>query len=113
MIVANDCRDTATIQCCFQQDCLNQREAHEEYCLQIRDRLVKRGIRAELYSASETLNKRIVLAQAEKVPYMLVAGGKEAEAGTVTVRRRNSKEQNVLSVDAFVESCAAEIAARA
>ena len=36
---------------------------------------------------------------------MLVAGGKEAEAGTVTARLRNSKEQKVLSLADFEAKC--------
>ena len=46
------------------------------------------GIRAELDERSETLNYRIREAETQKVPYMAVIGGREAEAGTVAVRMR-------------------------
>jgi threonyl-tRNA synthetase len=61
------------------------------------------GLRAEIDDRNETLNYRIREAETQKVPYMAVIGGREAEAGTVAVRARGAgKKQTVISREAFV-----------
>jgi len=58
----------------------------------------------------DTLNSRIRDAEVMKVPYMAVIGAREAESGTVAVRRRGAgRKQEVLSVEAFIEMLQAEI----
>jgi threonyl-tRNA synthetase len=54
------------------------------------------GLKAEADLREESLNYRIRSAQERKVPYMLVVGGREAEARTVSVRRRDGGEGGVL-----------------
>jgi threonyl-tRNA synthetase len=54
------------------------------------------GLRAELDERSETLNYRIREAETQKVPYMAVIGGREAEAGTVAVRMRGAGRKQVI-----------------
>ena len=87
-------------------------KAHEDYCLKTAGRMETEGIRTAVYDSSDTLNKRIRQAEGEKVPYMLVAGEREAAAGNLTVRKRGSREQAVLSVEDFIQKCAGEIKAR-
>ncbi len=65
-------------------------------------RLREAGFRAEMQTEGP-LRKRIRDAQLQKVPYMAVIGGREAEAGQVAVRIQGEKEQQVLPVEAFVE----------
>ncbi|MGD8698438.1 MAG: threonine--tRNA ligase [Gemmatimonadales bacterium] len=61
------------------------------------------GLRAELDDRSETLSYRIRDGELQKVPYLAVVGKREAEAGTVAVRRRGAdKKQIVMPVDDFV-----------
>jgi threonyl-tRNA synthetase len=79
------------------------------YGLEVKDLLLAAGIRAEIDSRNETLNKRIRQAELEKVPYVLVVGQREAEAKTVTVRKRHVKEQINLSANAFLEKLKEEI----
>jgi threonyl-tRNA synthetase len=59
-----------------------------EYAREVYDWLRANGIRAELDSRNEKIGYRIREAQMQKVPYMLVVGGKEAESGLVAVRTR-------------------------
>src|SRR5271168_2043686 len=59
-----------------------------DYAHQITDQLKKEGLRVHLDDRNEKLPAKIRDAQMQKVPYMLVVGAKEAEAGTVSVRHR-------------------------
>ena len=65
------------------------------------DRLREEGIRAEL-DDRDTLSYRIRQAELQKVPYMAVVGEREAEAGTVAVRRRGGgRKQDIMDREAF------------
>jgi len=71
------------------------------------------GMRAALFDR-ETLGYRIRDAEMQKVPYMAVIGEREAEAGTVAVRKRGTgKKQEIMAREAFVEALRAEIRSRA
>lgn len=83
-----------------------------EYAHKVADRLKKDGVRVEIDDRAERLNAKIRDAQLEKVPYMLVVGAKEAEAGTVALRERDANAQSVLSVDDFADRVVREIATR-
>ncbi|MGC2419204.1 MAG: threonine--tRNA ligase, partial [Candidatus Acidiferrales bacterium] len=60
----------------------------EEYAKKVTQRLKDAGVRVHLDDRNEKLQAKIRDAQLEKIPYMLILGGKEAEAGTVSVRHR-------------------------
>ena len=78
----------------------------------VRDRLAAAGLRVELDARQEKINYKIREAQLQKIPYMLVAGDREAADGTVSVRRRSGGDQGARRVDEFVQSALQEIAAR-
>jgi threonyl-tRNA synthetase len=61
----------------------------EPYALKIENELKKMNIRVERDARDEKLGKKIRDAQMEKVPYMLIIGAREAESGTVSVRKRS------------------------
>ena len=61
---------------------------------------------------SESANYKIRAAQLEKIPYMLVLGDKEIEAGTVSVRTRDGKVMGNMKLDEFAGTVAQEIRAR-
>ena len=67
------------------------------------------GVRVSVDDRNEKIGYKIREAQLEKVPYMLVLGDKEMEAGQVAIRRRDG-EQNVVSVDEFVATVCKDIA---
>ncbi|MDE2978198.1 MAG: threonine--tRNA ligase, partial [Acidobacteriota bacterium] len=63
-----------------------------EYGREVANRLSDAGVRVELDERSEKLGYKIRDAQTKKVPYMLVVGGREQEAGTVSLRLREATE---------------------
>ncbi len=74
----------------------------------------KAGLRARLDDRSETLGYRIRDAETHKIPYMAVIGEREAEAGTVAVRRRGAgRKQDVVSRAEFIERVRREMETRA
>ena len=85
--------------------------AHD-YAQEIVDRLRDAGIRAESDYRSEKLGYKIREAQMQKIPYMLVVGDKEAESGTVSVRRRGEGDLGAVKTEAFLAAALAEITAK-
>jgi threonyl-tRNA synthetase len=77
-------------------------EKFAEYGEAVRQRLATAGVRAELDARNEKLGYRIREAQMQKVPYMLVVGAREAEDGTVSVRRRAGEDLGAMSQDDFL-----------
>ncbi|HEX6311874.1 MAG TPA: threonine--tRNA ligase [Acidimicrobiia bacterium] len=90
-------------------------DRHDPYAFRVVDRLGAEGYRAELVDASrDTLGARVRNAKQQKVPFVLVVGDDDAEAGTVGVNRRGSEEpERGVRVDDFLERLAAEVAERA
>ena len=70
------------------------------------------GLRAELDLRNESLKAKIREAQLAKVPYMLVIGDREAEAGTVSVRHRHRGDLGVQPLAGFLASLATEVRQR-
>ncbi len=70
------------------------------------------GLRAELDLRNESLKAKIRDGQLAKVPYMLVIGDREAEAGTVSVRHRHRGDLGVQTLDGFLAALAAEVRER-
>jgi threonyl-tRNA synthetase len=76
------------------------------------DALTQAGLRGELDDRSESVGRKIRDAQLRKLPYMLVVGEREAEAGTVSVRERSAGDTGVVAVGDFLARLSAETAAR-
>ncbi len=66
-------------------------------------RLVERGVRVTVDGRNEKLGYKIREAEAMKVPYLLVVGQREAEAGTVALRLRHRRDEGVQPADAVIE----------
>jgi threonyl-tRNA synthetase len=79
-------------------------EKFMSYGEELKKLLSDSGLRVEIDSSTETLNKRIRSAVTQKIPNVLVVGGKEMEARTVTVRRYGVEAQETLSIEDFVKS---------
>lgn len=71
--------------------------------------LKRAGLRVELDDRAEKIGYKIREAQLEKVPYMLVVGEKEAEAGLVSVRSRSEGDLGQMTVDAFRDKALLEV----
>ncbi len=74
-----------------------------EYAKLVHQKLEAAGLRSHLDDRKEKVNLKIREAQLQKVPYMLVLGDREAEAGTVAVRQRKHGDQGAKPLDAFIE----------
>lgn len=83
-----------------------------EYAHQVAEKLKAAGVRVSVDDRSEKVNLKIRDAQMQKVPYMLVVGGREADAGQVAVRHRKRGDLGPTSVEEFVRVVTAEIAAK-
>jgi len=70
------------------------------------------GFRATVEDRSWTLNRKIRAAQEDRIPYMLIVGSDEAEAGTVSVRDRTEREEGGIPVEAFRDHLESETAER-
>ncbi len=73
----------------------------DDYAYDLKKKLSAMGFRAEVDDRNEKIGKKIREGQLEKVPYMLVIGDKEAEAGQVAVRHRADGDLGVMSAEEF------------
>ena len=89
-------------------------DRHDPYAFRLTDRLRGEGYRADFVDATtDSLGARVRRAKLQKVPYVLVVGDEDADAGTVGVNRRGSDHpERGVSVDDFVDRLAAEVAER-
>ena len=72
-----------------------------EYAAQISRSLVAQNFRVEVDGRNEKIGKKIREAQLEKIPYMLVVGDRDMEAGTVSVRHRAEGDLGAMSLENF------------
>jgi threonyl-tRNA synthetase len=78
-------------------------DRHLEFAGDLRRRLKAAGIRAEVDDRSERMNAKIRQAQMQKIPYMLVVGDKEIEAGAAAVRLRDGENLGALPVAEVID----------
>ncbi len=83
-----------------------------DYAQEIYEKLFAAGVRVETDYRSEKLGYKIREAQMQKIPYMLVIGDKEAEAGLVAVRTRGGADEGTMTPEAFLEKISKEITER-
>ena len=87
-------------------------DKYADYAKKVYEKLQEAGIRAEMDTRSEKIGYKIREAQGQKIPYMLIAGAKEEEDGTVSVRSRFKGDEGARSLEAFISDIKAEIAGR-
>jgi threonyl-tRNA synthetase len=79
-------------------------DAHADYLQSVATRLREHGIRVEVDTSADRMQKKIRNAQRQKVPYMLLAGDDDMAAGAVSFRYRSGEQKNgVPVVDAIAE----------
>jgi threonyl-tRNA synthetase len=88
-------------------------DRHNPAAADVLRRLREAGLRARADERSESVGRKIRDAELARLPYMLVLGDREAEAGAVSVRSHAEGDLGQMSLDAFVERAAAEVAAHA
>ena len=84
-----------------------------DYAKAVADKLSALGVRVETDLRNEKIGYKIREAQMQKLPYMLVVGDKEAEAGTVSVRTRGGVDLGAMPLDEFAAKITEEIKTRA
>ena len=73
-------------------------EAFDDYCQSVAERLRAAGVRAEVDLSDDRFGKKIRNAAKEKIPFTLIAGGEDAEAGAVSFRYRDGHQENGIPV---------------
>ena len=84
-------------------------DRHQEYAAQMMSKLEAAGVRCELDDRSEKVGFKIRSAQMEKIPYMILVGDKDIEAGTISVRSRKNGDEGATTIDEFVARITKEI----
>ena len=87
-------------------------DRHAAHAERVAEMLRERDVDVEIDGRNEKIGYKIREAQLQKVPYMLVIGDKEMEAGQVAVRSRREGDLGVMALDAFVSRITGEIARR-
>jgi threonyl-tRNA synthetase len=78
-------------------------ERHVEYAKKVADQLKAVGVRVDVDARNEKMNAKIREHAMQKVPFLLVVGDKEAEAGKVNVRTRGKEKTEDMAAGEFVE----------
>ena len=85
----------------------------DDYAQSILEKMKSANIRAQIDTASDKLGAKIRRAEVDKVPYMLIIGAKEAEAGQVNIRSRvNKANEGDNTIETFIDLLRAEIKER-
>lgn len=84
-------------------------EKNSAYAQKVYETLRAKGIRCELDERSEKIGFKIREAQLEKIPYMLIVGAQEEENGTVAIRKRDTTENQTVSLESATETILTEI----
>jgi threonyl-tRNA synthetase len=87
-------------------------DRHVEYCEQVATKLRAADLRVEVDGRGERMQAKIRDAQLHKVPYMLVAGDRDIEAGAVSVRVRGGSDLGAVPVDDVIERLRDEVLSR-
>ena len=74
-------------------------ERHLDYLYDVAAKLQARGIRVEVDESDDRMQKKIRNAQLQKVPFMLIAGDNDVEAGAVSFRYRDGRQDNGVPID--------------
>ena len=96
----------------MQVQVLNITDAQADYCREIVKTLANQGLRVELDLRNEKITYKIREHSLQKLPYILVVGDKEKATGAVAVRARGNKDLGVMSLEAFAELIASDIASK-
>lgn len=85
-------------------------EKYTEYADSVKDRLEAEGFSVKVDHRDEKIGRKILDAEMQKVPYMLVVGEKEMAAGAVSVRKHKEGDKGSQSIEAFVAAFSQEVA---
>ncbi|WP_353685153.1 threonine--tRNA ligase [Thermodesulfovibrio sp. 3907-1M] len=78
-------------------------EKHVDYAKQVYDKLIQKSVRVKLNTENEKIGYKIRQGTLNKVPYMVIVGDKEMESGKITVRLREGKNLELITIDEFLQ----------
>ncbi|MFC2105235.1 threonine--tRNA ligase [Candidatus Bipolaricaulota bacterium] len=84
-------------------------DRHIDYAQTVAERMKASGIRVTVNETSERMNAKIRNAELQKIPYMLVIGDREQEAGAVAVRLRSGEDLGAIQVDEVIQRISARV----
>jgi threonyl-tRNA synthetase len=87
-------------------------ERHHDYLHDIARRMKVQGLRVEVDDSDDRMQKKIRNAQLQKVPFMMIAGDDDVEAGAVSFRYRDGRQDNGVPVEEAIARVAAAVASR-
>jgi threonyl-tRNA synthetase len=87
-------------------------ERHVDHLYDVARRMRARGLRVEVDESDDRMQKKIRNAQLQKVPFMVIAGDQDVEAGAVSFRYRDGRQDNGVPVEEAIERVAAAVASR-
>nr|WP_224278489.1 threonine--tRNA ligase [Nocardioides lacusdianchii] len=83
-----------------------------DYLHDVARRMKSQGLRVEVDDSDDRMQKKIRNAQLQKVPFMIIAGNDDIEAGAVSFRYRDGRQDNGVPIDEAIERVARAVAAR-
>jgi threonyl-tRNA synthetase len=87
-------------------------ERHEDYLYDVARRMKAAGLRVEVDDSDERMQKKIRNAQLQKVPFMMIAGDNDVEAGAVSFRYRDGRQDNGVPLEEAIDRVLAAVASR-
>jgi len=87
-------------------------DAFADYLAGVIKEMKSAGIRAEIDSSDDRMQKKVRTAQMQRIPYMVIAGEEDMKAGAVSFRYRNGEQKNGIPVAQAIAEIKATIAAR-
>ena len=87
-------------------------DRHNEFCFEVGKRISEAGFRVEVNDSNDRMNAKIRHAQLQKIPYMLVAGDREVEAQSLSVRTRSGDNLDPMSIDQVIDRFIKQVADR-
>jgi threonyl-tRNA synthetase len=87
-------------------------DRHNDYLAAVAGKLQAQGLRVEIDQSDDRMQKKIRNAQLQKVPFMMIAGDQDVEAGAVSFRYRDGRQDNGVPVDEAIARVAQAVADR-
>ncbi|MEO7351018.1 MAG: threonine--tRNA ligase [Marmoricola sp.] len=87
-------------------------DRHNDYLADIATRMLKQGLRVEVDESDERMQKKIRNAQLQKVPFMIIAGDNDVEAGAVSFRYRDGRQDNGVPIDEAIARVVEAVSSR-
>jgi threonyl-tRNA synthetase len=87
-------------------------ERHADHLFDVARRMRTLGLRVEVDDSDDRMQKKIRNAQVQKVPFMMIAGDDDVEAGAVSFRYRDGRQDNGVPVDEAIARVVAAVESR-